>query len=144
MPDRLPFGFVHLIAFTIICAAILAIGISVGYLFAWIAAATVLGMCGGLLAIAWRSVRGPSAPPLVAEREPAAAGTIDIARIPVIGIGGLGLFAMAAVVAWLLPEGRLLTLAAVTGGTAGAAAYLAWRAGRGAGPLPSSERKVLS
>jgi hypothetical protein len=43
---------------------------------------------------------------------------INMSAIPVAGIGGLGLLAMAVVVAWVLPAGRLLLAASAIGGAA--------------------------
>jgi hypothetical protein len=45
-------------------------------------------------------------------------GDINIARIPVSGIGGLGMVAMAAAVAIGLPALRWLAIAALVGGIA--------------------------
>ena len=43
---------------------------------------------------------------------------INISKIPVSGLGGLGLVAMAAAVAWGLPELRWLAGVALVGGAA--------------------------
>jgi hypothetical protein len=50
------------------------------------------------------------------EHEPQ--GEINISRIPTAGIGGLGLVAMAAGIAWFLPQLRWLAFVAVVGGAA--------------------------
>ena len=52
---------------------------------------------------------------------------INIAHIRVAGVGGLGLVAMAALVAWYLPEIRIATAVAVLGGIVLAGALVAWR-----------------
>jgi hypothetical protein len=45
-------------------------------------------------------------------------GDINISRIPASGLGGLGLVAMAAAIAWGLPQLRWLAFAALVGGAA--------------------------
>jgi len=52
---------------------------------------------------------------------------INMAHIRVAGIGGLGLVAMAGVVAWNVPAIGLATVLAVAGGLAIAAALVMWR-----------------
>ena len=52
---------------------------------------------------------------------------INMAHIRVAGIGGLGLVAMAGVVAWNVPAIGVATVLAVTGGVALAAALVMWR-----------------
>ena len=52
---------------------------------------------------------------------------INISRIPVAGVGGLGLVAMAFIVAWFVPAiGVSLAVAAIAG-VALAVALIAWR-----------------
>jgi len=59
--------------------------------------------------------------------DPISTDPINIAHIRVAGIGGLGLVAMAAVVAWNVPAiGTAMTIALVSGG-AFAAGLIAWR-----------------
>lgn len=52
---------------------------------------------------------------------------INIAHIRVAGIGGLGLVAMAGVVAWYVQAIWLATIAAVAGGVILAGALIVWR-----------------
>ena len=60
-------------------------------------------------------------------REPLSTDVINIAHIRVAGIGGLGLVAMAAVVAWNVPEiGGPVAAGAVLGVLFGAA-LIVWR-----------------
>ena len=58
---------------------------------------------------------------------------INISRIPVAGIGGLGLVIMAAVIMWVLPEIRLGVGIALVGGLIVGGAYIVYR--RRQGPL---------
>ena len=98
----------------------------------------VLGVLGGvgfaiiLRRLNRRSVGRPGA----ATGEPISTDVINIARIRVAGVGGLGLVAMAVAVAVAIPEiGRSLGIGLVLG-AALAAGLIAFR--RSAGPLPSS------
>ena len=60
---------------------------------------------------------------------------INMSAIPVTGIGGLGLLAMAVVVAWVIPAGRwLLGLSAAGGAILGLGIVLLRRYHKGAGP----------
>lgn len=59
--------------------------------------------------------------------EPISTDPINIASIRVAGIGGLGLVAMAAIVAWYVPGIRVATLVALGAGAALAVALIAWR-----------------
>jgi hypothetical protein len=52
---------------------------------------------------------------------------INIARIRVAGVGGLGLVAMAGIVAWNVPQIWLATILAAAGGVMIAVALIAWR-----------------
>lgn len=52
---------------------------------------------------------------------------INISRIPVEGIGGLGLVAMAGVVAWGLPQLRWMSIGALVGGAAIGLTLIAYR-----------------
>ena len=107
-----------------------------------VAVGAVAGALGGLAVFAARSGRGLGQS-LTAEREPAAAGTINIASIPVIGVGGLGLVAMAAFVAWYLPRGQDFVSLALAGGAAGAAAAIVWRRARGESPFAPDPGETL-
>ncbi len=64
---------------------------------------------------------------------------VNISRIRVAGIGGLGLIAMALIVAWFVPRiGQTLLLGAAAGVVLAVALILRRRA---AGPMPSSGRR---
>jgi hypothetical protein len=52
---------------------------------------------------------------------------INAAHIPVAGVGGLGLVAMATIVAWYLPAIRVSMAIAGVSGVLLAAALIAWR-----------------
>jgi hypothetical protein len=68
--------------------------------------------------------------------EPPSAGLINIARIRVDGIGGLGMVAMAVTVAIFVPAIRFAMATALVSGAALAAILIARRRSRG--PLPSA------
>ena len=59
--------------------------------------------------------------------DPVTPGHINMAHIPVAGLGGLGLVAMAGVVAWNLPEIRTVTLVAAGAGVVLALVLIVWR-----------------
>lgn len=123
---------------------VLALSIaSVSPEFGAIVIGATVGALGGYLVFRARASQGLGAS-LTAEREPDGAGTINIASIPVIGIGGLGLVAMAAWVAWTLPRVQDALLLGLAGGIAGAAAVLLWRRVRGeSSPLESDTAAPL-
>jgi hypothetical protein len=104
---------------------VLMLSILGGFAFAWLIAR--IG--------AWIGSRGPTA--LVdVPMEPVSTDVINIAHIRAAGIGGLGLFAMALVVAWFMPRiGLTLGAGAVFGALLGAVMILRRRR---TGPLPSS------
>src|SRR5687767_361042 len=102
--------------------------------FAPLAIAAFVGATGGAVVAAYRA-RGGLGSSLTAEREPAQAGTINAASIPVIGIGGLGLLVASGGVAFLLPGGRELLMAGAAGGILGAASILVWRHFHGGSPF---------
>jgi membrane protein implicated in regulation of membrane protease activity len=52
---------------------------------------------------------------------------IDMSHIPVAGMGGLGLVAMALFTAFWLPAGRWMLLVGAAGGVLIAAALIGWR-----------------
>jgi hypothetical protein len=99
----------------------------------------ISGFIGGLviaLLFARLNRRSEETDPFAAERP--STDIINMARIRVVGIGGLGLVAMAVVVAIVIPRIReLLSLGLVLGALFGVALVL-WR--RRAGPMPSSGR----
>jgi hypothetical protein len=103
---------------------------------------------GGLigLAVAYkRSQRGLGATE-VAERAPEYAGKVGIinmAHIPVMGAGGLGIVAMSLVVAFILPQGRILMAWGVTGAVLGAGAVIMWRHFYGSSPFEEHPEETL-
>jgi hypothetical protein len=64
---------------------------------------------------------------------------INAARIRVAGVGGLGLVAMALVVAWFVPRIGQTVIVGMVLGMALAAGLIAYR--RRIGPMPSSGRR---
>lgn len=67
--------------------------------------------------------------------EPPSPGLINMAHIPVDGVGGLGLVAMAVVVAIFVPSIRYAMVTALVSGTTLGGILIARR--RASGPLPS-------
>ena len=60
---------------------------------------------------------------------------INMSAISVAGVGGLGLVAMAVVIAWVMPGGRLLLVLGAAGGAIIALAIVLFRrSGRRVGP----------
>jgi hypothetical protein len=98
------------------------------------------GLVGGLFVALWLVIahrRARAAERAVAAPTPVfLVDPINAARIRVAGIGGLGLLAMAAVVAAFVPAIRIALSIAAVAGVALAVGLIAWR--RRAGPLPSS------
>jgi hypothetical protein len=127
-----------------LAAAIVLVGIAmIDPVFGMVVIGGAIGAVGGLIVFLARSGHGLSAS-LTSEREPSHAGTINIAHIPVIGIGGLGLVAMAAFVAWFLPRGQVLMAWSVAGAIVGATAFLMWRHFfHGGSPFEESPRETL-
>lgn len=100
-----------------------------GSFFLLIVLAAIAGAMLGLGAIYLRSDRGLGAAE-IGERAPDHAGqigVINMAHIPVMGIGGLGLVAIAIIVGLTLPEGRRLLSWGLAGAIVGAASLIAWR-----------------
>ena len=64
------------------------------------------------------------------QQDPFTTDVINIAHIRVAGIGGLGLVAMAAVVAWNVPAIGFAMAVAVAGGAAIGGALIAWHRAR--------------
>ena len=90
------------------------------------------GLVGGALVAAlflWLAHRGAnrSVLPVPPARHGILIDAINIAHIPVDGIGGLGLVAAAVVVAWLLPAVGASMAIAVTAGAAVAAGLILFR-----------------
>src|SRR5687767_15732215 len=100
---------VSALSFFAIAVLVLSLATVAGGGFAPLSIAAIVGALGGAAVAAYRSHRGLGGS-LTAEREPAQAGTINAASIPVIGIGGLGLVVAAGGVAFLLPGGRELLM----------------------------------
>ena len=108
-------------------------------LMAWI---ILLGMAGGvvfslLMLIVHRLRPGqPQFDAFARAAEAPRADVINIASVRVSGVGGLGLVAMAATLAWAIPRiGETMVLGAVLGSLL-AAAMILWR--RRVGPMPTS------
>ena len=98
----------------------------------------VPGVLGGIvLALLFiRFGAGPSRRADDARLEPPSTSMINMARIRVSGIGGLGMVAMAVTVAIFVPRIRLTMIVALLLGAAMAAVMIALR--RRTGSLPSS------
>ncbi len=101
----------------------------------------VPGFLGGLVIALFlarlQGRRPPEAAPDAFSKEPLSTDVINMARIRVAGVGGLGLVAMALVVAWAVPRiGQSLAIGVVTGAVVGAV-LIVFRARR-RGPMPSS------
>lgn len=105
----------------------------------------VPGFVGGLIialiiGMLQRRAHAGSAADRAFEREPLSTDVINMAHIRVAGIGGLGLVAMAAVVALNVPRiGRPIAAGMILGALC-AALLIFWR--RRKGPLPSSAARV--
>src|SRR5579862_196261 len=52
---------------------------------------------------------------------------INVSRIPVAGVGGLGLMAVAAIMAYVLPEARAFAITGLVGGLIAGCALIAYR-----------------
>lgn len=52
---------------------------------------------------------------------------INMSSIPVAGVGGLGLVAVAGIMAYVLPEARAFAIAGLVGGVIGGCALIAYR-----------------
>ena len=96
---------------------------------------SILGGLGIAFLMVRRQGRGPSAL-TDAPMPPVTTDVINIAHIRAAGLGGLGLFAMALVVAWFVPVIRLALGAGVLFGALLGAVMILRR--RRNGPLPSS------
>jgi hypothetical protein len=101
----------------------------------------VPGLVGGLLlSLVIAALRGGSRRPTPSvNRDLFSTDVINMARIRVAGVGGLGLFAMAAVVAWFVPRiGQTLLLGLMLGIVFAGVMILRRRR---SGPMPSSGRR---
>jgi hypothetical protein len=116
-----------------------------GLLFGFFVLAAAGGALIGLAVALWRSQRGLGATE-VGERGPEHAGNVGIinmAHIPVMGIGGLGIVAMSVVVGLFLPDGRTLLTWSVTGAVLGAGTALLWRHFHSGSPFDDQPRETL-
>ena len=52
---------------------------------------------------------------------------INVSRIPVAGIGGLGMMAVAGIMAYVLPEARAFAIGGLVGGIIGGCVLIAYR-----------------
>jgi hypothetical protein len=100
------------------------------------------GILGGALMaffLAHRPARPAGNVPVVVRRAlpPPSPSLINIARIPVDGVGGLGMVLIALTVAISVPWIRLSVLVGLVLGAAAAATLITWRR---SGPLASSSR----
>ena len=84
------------------------------------------GAVFAVVLIAWNHTHAPSSAPRPSG-PPLSTDIINIAQLNVAGIGGLGLVAMAAVVAWNIPRIRTEVAVALVGGVVLAAGLVAWR-----------------
>src|SRR5688500_6615036 len=133
---------VSVLSFFAMAVLVLSLATIAGGQFAPLSIAAVVGAVGGAIVAAVRSRRGLG-PALTSEREPRAAGTIDISRMPVIGIGGLGLVAMSVGVAWALPRVQQAIMWSAAGAVVGAGAFLIWRHSHGGSPFMEHPEETL-
>ena len=104
----------------------------------------VPGVVGGLaialLIIKLHHRRRPDLTSAPVANQSVSTDVINMARIRVAGLGGVGLVAMALVVAWFVPRiGQTLMVGAVLGGALAVGLILHRRR---AGPMPSSGRSA--
>lgn len=104
--------------------------------------AAIAGAIGGGIVAAIRSERGLGAS-LTSEPPSSHPATINMSHIPVSGIGGLGLLAMAIGVALILPDGRQLMGWGIVGAAVGAGAFIAWRHLHGGSPFAEHPEETL-
>ena len=96
----------------------------------------VAGLVIAFVLLKWQQHDRTGASDRVFTREPVSTDVINMSRIRVSGVGGLGLVAMAVAVAWNVPRiGQSLSAGMILG-TVTAALLILWR--RRTGPLPSS------
>ena len=136
--------FVNTLIFLAIAFLILGM-LRMGSVFALFVAAAFGGALIGLAVAALRSPRGLGATE-VGERAPEFAGRVGIinmAHIPVMGIGGVGIVAMSLVVGLVLPEGRRLLAWSLTGAVFGAGSLIMWRHFYGRTPFAEHPEETL-
>ena len=98
------------------------------------------GLAIALLIIKLHRRRRPDLTSAPIANQSVSTDAINMARIRVAGLGGLGLVAMALVVAWFVPRiGQTLMVGAVLGGALAVGLILHRRR---AGPMPSSGRSA--
>jgi hypothetical protein len=99
------------------------------------------GIAGGILLAVllarWPARTALAAPPARRALAPPSPSLINMARIQIDGVGGLGMVAMALAVAISVPWIRLSVSLGLVLGVAVAAALITWRR---SGPLASSSR----
>lgn len=110
--------------------------------FAMFAASALVGGAAGGVVFLARTRYGLGAS-LTSERPPEHAGTINIAHIPVIGTGGLGLLAMSIFVAFFLPDGQRMMTWSLSGAILGASAFLMWRHFHSGSPFVEHPEETL-
>ncbi|HUF24347.1 MAG TPA: hypothetical protein VMN81_09485 [Vicinamibacterales bacterium] len=129
-----------------LCIALLVVSLlGAGSIFAVFVFAAAGGALIGFAVAQLRSPRGLGATEF-GERAPEHAGNvgmINMAHIPVMGIGGLGIVAMSFVVAMFLPQGRNLMAWSLTGAAIGAGGCLMWRHFHGGSPFEANPRETL-
>lgn len=132
----------------LVTAAILLAIVSLaaaGSLFVLFVLAAAAGALIGLIVAHARRARGLGATE-IGERAPEHAGNvglINMAHIPVMGIGGAGIVAMAFVVALVLPEGRTQLAWGLSGAILGASGIIAWRHAHGTSPFAEHPEETL-
>jgi hypothetical protein len=97
-----------------------------------------LGFLGGLVIALLIRGRGRQTPTTRDPFAPISTDVINVARVRVAGVGGLGLVAMALVVAAFVPSIRQSLALGLTLGVVLAVVLILWRRRRG--PMPSSGR----
>lgn len=149
MPNRLAVEagrFVNILIAAVILLVVLSFALSAGRFFLpFVLAALIGGLLSAGVLIISRSGRGLGATQ-VGERAPEFAGKVGIinmAHIPVMGIGGLGIVAMSIVVGLVLPEGRKLLGWGLGGAIVGAASMLMWRHFHGGTPFTDDPGETL-
>ena len=110
--------------------------------FAIFTAGALIGCAIGGVVFLARSRRGLGAS-LTSEHPPEYAGTINIAHIPVIGTGGLGILAMSIFVAFFLPDGQRMMTWSISGAIVGASAFLMWRHFHSGSPFAEHPEETL-
>ena len=128
-----------------VCIVLLVLSLlRMGSVFALMVVAAAFGALMGFVVFRLRD-RGMGATE-VGEHAPDFAGRvghINMAHIPVMGIGGLGIVAMSLVVAMFLPAGRTQLAWGLTGAVLGAGGFLMWRHFHGGTPFEEHPEETL-